>query len=289
MSRPRAATSVATRIRARPALNASSAFCRCAWLLLPWMATAGRPDFSSCSAKRLQPCLVLPNTSTWSVWRADRMSTSRSRLLAESTGCARWTMVSAMVFCAATSTCFGDCMYSNASALMRASNVAENSSVCRCFGTRPMIRFICGRKPMSSMRSASSSTRTSTASSLAWPASMWSSRRPGQATRMSTPRRRLSICGCMPAPPKMVVTFMRRWRPYSLRLSATCTASSRVGTSTRARGLRGPLGWVSFDRRCSIGRPKAAVLPVPVWAAPSTSWPARTSGIACAWIGVGTV
>jgi hypothetical protein len=72
-------------------------------------------------------------------------------------------------------------------------------------------------------------------------------------------------------------------------LSATWVASSRVGTSTSARALRGPSGGVCFDSRCSSGRPKAAVLPVPVWAPPSRSWPASASGIAWIWIGVGTV
>ena len=42
-------------------------------------------------------------------------------------------------------------------------------------------------------------------------------------------------------------------------------------------------------RRCSIGSVKPAVLPVPVCAAPSRSRPARMTGMACAWIGVGTV
>jgi hypothetical protein len=37
----------------------------------------------------------------------------------------------------------------------------------------------------------------------------------------------------------------------------------------------------------SIGRVKPAVLPVPVWATPSTSRPISTYGMAWAWIGVG--
>ena len=37
---------------------------------------------------------------------------------------------------------------------------------------------------------------------------------------------------------------------------------------------------------CSSGSEKAAVLPVPVCAAPITSRPASTIGIALAWIGV---
>ncbi len=38
-----------------------------------------------------------------------------------------------------------------------------------------------------------------------------------------------------------------------------------------------------------IGRPKAAVLPVPVWARPIMSRRSSTSGIAFTWIGVGVV
>ena len=46
-----------------------------------------------------------------------------------------------------------------------------------------------------------------------------------------------------------------------------------------------PAGLPSMS--CRIGRTKAAVLPVPVCAQPTTSRPARTRGIACSWIGVG--
>ena len=38
-----------------------------------------------------------------------------------------------------------------------------------------------------------------------------------------------------------------------------------------------------------IGIPKAAVLPVPVWAWPTTSRPSRTGEITDSWIGVGAV
>jgi hypothetical protein len=40
--------------------------------------------------------------------------------------------------------------------------------------------------------------------------------------------------------------------------------------------------------RCSRGSENAAVLPVPVWAAPITSLPVRTTGIACSWMGSST-
>jgi hypothetical protein len=45
----------------------------------------------------------------------------------------------------------------------------------------------------------------------------------------------------------------------------------------------------ALERRWSIGNAKAAVLPVPVWAMPQRSRPRITCGIACDWIGVGTV
>ena len=70
------------------------------------------------------------------------------------------------------------------------------------------------------------------------------------------------------APPKMATTLMPRWSPYARRACVTWMHSSRVGVSTSA--------WTSGSSGStysSIGRPKAAVLPVPVWACPITSWP----------------
>ncbi len=47
-------------------------------------------------------------------------------------------------------------------------------------------------------------------------------------------------------------------------------------------------GAVRAEREAvQIGRAKAAVLPVPVWAMPHRSRPSMAGGIACAWIGVG--
>ena len=44
-----------------------------------------------------------------------------------------------------------------------------------------------------------------------------------------------------------------------------------------------------FSSSVSMGSTKEAVLPVPVCAMPTTSRRASTCGIACAWIGVGSV
>ena len=66
-------------------------------------------------------------------------------------------------------------------------------------------------------------------------------------------------------------------------------ASSRVGTSTSARGRRGAEFGASAASRVTVGRPKASVLPDPVRPRPSTSRPMRPSGIAAAWMGNGSV
>ena len=70
--------------------------------------------------------------------------------------------------------------------------------------------------------------------------------------------------------------------------SATCIASSRVGTRMRARGWCGRAGSPSASR-ASTGRPKASVLPEPVWPRPSTSRPASASGMVAVWIANGVV
>ena len=68
-------------------------------------------------------------------------------------------------------------------------------------------------------------------------------------------------------------------------LSWICSASSRVGARISVRVWRS-LPSVSRSR---MGRRKAAVLPVPVWARPMRSRPSSASGMARSWIGVGWV
>ena len=72
------------------------------------------------------------------------------------------------------------------------SSVAEKSIVCRTFGRRRTIRSTCGRKPMSSIRSASSRTSVRTASRTMSFRSTRSWRRPGVATTMCAPLRRFA-------------------------------------------------------------------------------------------------
>ena len=105
-----------------------------------------------------------------------------------------------------------------------------------------------------------------------------SSSRPGVATTMCGPARR--------AWPAFRSRPRRRpGRSSSPRAGATsrssstiCVASSRVGASTSAAGLRS-LG----SSRSAIGRPKARVLPEPVGDWTRTSRPARTSAMTSFW------
>src|SRR2546426_619873 len=162
--------------------------------------------------------------------------------------------------------------------------VAENSIVWRLTGSAARMRRTSGANPMSSIRSASSSTSTSSREKSTCPRSMWSRRRPGVATTMSAPCFSARVCGSIPTPPYTAAAVTRTCRPYVRALCNTCSASSRVGTRISARSAC-PLSPPAS--RWRIGSMNAAVLPVPVWAEPIRSRPARASGIASCWIGVG--
>ena len=139
------------------------------------------------------------------------------------------------------------------------------------------------------MRSASSTTVTSTRSRRQWRWRMRSSRRPracDEHVRATTQRVHL---GRWPAPPITVVTLSDSARASGVRASATWLASSRVGTSTSARGRDGSRRILEVARAASIGRPKAIVLPLPVRPRPRTSRPASESGNVALWIGKGVV
>ena len=81
--------------------------------------------------------------------------------------------------------------------------VAEKSSVCRAAesGSTCTMRRTSGQKPMSIIRSASSSTSVSSLSKPTVLLRMWSINRPGVATTMSTPDLRARSCGPMSTPP----------------------------------------------------------------------------------------
>ena len=85
--------------------------------------------------------------------------------------------------------------------------VAEKNSVWRLRGSLVTILRMSWMKPMSSMRSASSSTNTSTRSSVTARCCMRSSRRPGVATSTSTPWASVRIWRPIGTPPMASVTL----------------------------------------------------------------------------------
>ena len=179
----------------------------------------------------------------------------------------------------------GFCRKASASRRISGAMVAEKNSVWRSCGSIDTMRSTSGMKPMSSMRSASSITSSLQSASRMRPRSNRSSRRPGVAISTSTPLSSTLRWSFMLSPPISSACTRFRCAPYFTKFSATCRASSRVGSRIRLRGMR------AFARlpvrMSSMGSTKEAVLPVPVCAQPSTSRPIRTMGIACSWIGVG--
>ena len=103
----------------------------------------------------------------------------------------------------------------------------------------------------------------------------------------SAPRCSAATWGAWPTPPKITVWLTLQYFPYRAKHSSICSASSRVGVRISARTPLW-LGWLAASR-CKMGRAKAAVLPVPVWAQPSRSRPSSTGGMAFCWMGEGAV
>ncbi len=79
--------------------------------------------------------------------------------------------------------------------------VAEKNRLWRDFGRADRIFSIAGRKPISSMRSASSSTTVDTVRRSISLRFRKSSRRPGVAITICTPRRMALSCVCSLSPP----------------------------------------------------------------------------------------
>jgi hypothetical protein len=85
--------------------------------------------------------------------------------------------------------------------------VAEKNRFWRFAGNSARMALISSLKPMSSRRSASSSTKSDTPPSLT---AFWrtrSSNGPGVATTMSAPPRKSIICGLIDTPPNSTEIF----------------------------------------------------------------------------------
>ena len=210
---PRAAMSVAINTGGRRDLKAARARSRWFCDLLPWMAAAVMPALSRSRWSLSAPCFVRVNTITRPVASSRSSCTSVARFSLLGTKKTDWLTVSAGVACGVVLTSSGSSSIDDASSRTSAGSVAENSSVWRSRGSIATIRFMSWMKPMSSIRSASSSTRNSTArrSTSRWPTR--SSSRPGVAMTTSTPFIRAADCGRWLTPPKITAAVRPAWRP----------------------------------------------------------------------------
>ena len=164
MSMPRAAMSVATSTCSLPLLNSASARVRAVWLLLPWIASAGMPSLASCSARRLAPCLVRVNTSTWCQSLVlDQVGEQLALAVAGRTG---WTTCVDELGGGVAARDLDQRRVVQEAVGERADLVGEGrreQQVLALLGQQREDALRMSRmKPMSSMRSASSSTRIST-------------------------------------------------------------------------------------------------------------------------------
>src|SRR6476660_9926114 len=186
-SMPRAAISVATSVRTCPARKAASTRSRWFCDLLPWIASDARPALASARTTLSAPRLVRVKTSTRSTDFSRNTSASRPGLPARSTWMTRCAIRSTVVAAGVTATRTGSRSIWLARSAISRGIVAEKNSVWRLLGSLVTILRMSWMKPMSSMRSASSSTKTSTRSSWTARLCMRSRSRPGVATRTSTP------------------------------------------------------------------------------------------------------
>jgi len=188
----------------------------------PAQAPASPSTGSSTSsrASRPAPILVLVKTITCCSCRSRTSRATAARLASRSatrnTSCSTF---SAVALRRATSIRTGSFRKLSASLRISVEKVAENIRFWRRAGSAWMIRWMSGRKPMSSIRSASSSTSSSACPSdtVFWP--MWSSSRPGVAISTSQPCRIAAICGRMSTPPNTTADFRPVYFAYSRTFS----------------------------------------------------------------------
>mmetsp|Transcript_44895 Transcript_44895/g.126791 ORF Transcript_44895/g.126791 Transcript_44895/m.126791 type:complete len:215 (+) Transcript_44895:567-1211(+) len=147
----------------------------------------------------------------------------------------------------------GLCRMPRARASTWVGKVAENMAVCRSGRMFLAIAAICGSKPMSNMRSASSSTKYVTRLRLVTlPLLVVSTSimRPGVATTISAPRLSLDSCSPIPVPPYTAKAVRSQTLQNRLTSCHICRHNSRVGVITSAIGPSPSLsgGWSSMCR-----------------------------------------
>ena len=295
-SSPRAATSVATNTCASPFRNAPSAAARSDWCISPCNPLTLIPT-SRNAASHVSTCaLRLTKTST-----SPSSTNCRARCVSQFSLASSDPSGRTSANCATSALAppgrptvivnASPPMTSSHSARTRAGIVAENSAVCLSGRHPSHIDRTCASNPMSSIRSASSSTRYVTRRKFVadlCPPRHTSTSRPGVPTTTSAPLRsslKLSVL----LPPPSTPTHRKPSCALAKRRNSDkiCAASSRTGANTKTMGpsplrsVRWSIAWTS------AGNAKDAVFPLPVFAIPKTSRPESNAGIACACIAVG--
>ncbi len=294
MSRPRAATSVATSTSRAPSRKRPITRSRCSWERPPWSAAAScpRPLEGLGQVVHLAP---RPGEDERGGGILDVEDPAQRRELVGSAHdvdeLAELRPVSRRrpVARDARDTRTGSRRWRAATRAIGGGIVAEKRAVWRAAGVAERIASSSSAKPMSSISSASSRMTTSTLSRRRLPRVRWSTARPGVAT----------------------TTWSRAGGPAAAGRSAARRRRGGPGRRGRARSGGPPRRPASPARgsargpgrrdvpasarprppaasRWRIGRAKAAVLPVPVGASASRSRPARRGGIAASWTGVGS-
>ena len=296
-SRPRAATSVATKIFARPSRMLRKRRLRTVCGIAPWSATTDKPASASSSANISVSSWVEAKTTAWSTSSALNQCVSNFFLCSKpSVQCKVWVMSVFVEWPVSIAIRCGSFIMRSASVMIRPANVAENIKVCLRFAARSLIASKSSEKPRSSIRSASSTISASTWSNLIWRRFTRSSKRPGVATTTCAP---FNCWICLPngIPPMIAAIrapFMWRTKPIASWL--TCCANSRVGQRTKIfgwviafiRSLNGTkVSWAASA--FNVGSKNAAVLPEPVWLDTKRSLPSKAAGIDCSCTGVGEV
>mmetsp|Transcript_5632 Transcript_5632/g.17325 ORF Transcript_5632/g.17325 Transcript_5632/m.17325 type:complete len:215 (+) Transcript_5632:896-1540(+) len=206
-SRPRAATSVATRHLMRPERKASITASRWNCEMSPCNTPAPMAASFSLAPNSSHSFLVsvntkvLPNAPACTLQRSP-MQSPRKEGGQEMHLCVILEFVALESPPLATSIHAGSLRCFSTRVLTHLGNVAEKSKVCSpSWGKACRMLSTSSWKPMDNISSASSRTRTRQRDrSTVW-RRMWSNRRPGVQTRMSTPARMSSHCGPKAVPP----------------------------------------------------------------------------------------
>ena len=161
ISIPLAAISVATRTLTFPCLNSFSA--RCLWFcdLSPCMAALLMSFFLRFRTIRSEPCFVRENTSTCSILGSLSICSSNAGLFDLFVLYKNCCIVSAVEETGLTAIFWGFLKICRDNSTMFFGIVAEKKRDCLCLGSFAIIFLISWIKPISNIRSASSSTKYS--------------------------------------------------------------------------------------------------------------------------------